>query len=127
MNKIYDGLVAVVERKIEARDYGQTVEDLFVTPDKLFDAASDEIKRLQAELKALRDWRTPPYSESQQAQAPPKPEGETEELELGEPEPQKCQHVGHNWNAVYQCRGCGEIVPEKQAQEMERRECGCLD
>ena len=73
MNKIYDGLVAVVERKIEARDYGQTVEDLFVTPDKLFDAASDEIKRLQAELKALRDWRTPPYSESQQAQAPPKP------------------------------------------------------
>ena len=27
-----------------------------------------------------------------------------------------CNHVAHNWNVVYQCRGCNEIVPEEIAE-----------
>ena len=28
----------------------------------------------------------------------------------------ECEHVPYNWNLVYQCRECGEIVPEEIAQ-----------
>ena len=29
---------------------------------------------------------------------------------------EQCNHSAHNWNVVYQCRGCNEIVPEKIAK-----------
>ncbi len=29
----------------------------------------------------------------------------------------ECEHTPHNWDLVYQCRGCGEIVPEEMAQK----------
>ena len=28
----------------------------------------------------------------------------------------ECEHILYNWNLVYQCRECGEIVPEEIAQ-----------
>jgi len=28
----------------------------------------------------------------------------------------ECEHMPYNWNLVYQCRECGEIVPEEIAQ-----------
>ena len=31
----------------------------------------------------------------------------------------ECEHTPHNWNLVYQCRGCGEIVPEEIAAKHE--------
>ena len=27
-----------------------------------------------------------------------------------------CNHAAHNWNVVYQCRNCNEIVPEEIAE-----------
>ena len=26
---------------------------------------------------------------------------------------EQCSHTAHNWNVVYQCRNCNEIVPEE--------------
>lgn len=64
---------------------------------KLARLAGEKIEQLQAEL-----------------------EGELPEIKL-------CNHAAHNWNAVYQCRGCGEIVPEDVVQKVERNEAGQLN
>ena len=29
---------------------------------------------------------------------------------------EQCNHAAHNWNLVYQCRNCNEIVPEEIAE-----------
>ncbi len=29
---------------------------------------------------------------------------------------EQCNHAAHNWNVVYQCRNCNEIVPEEIAE-----------
>ena len=29
-----------------------------------------------------------------------------------------CEHLPYNWDLVYQCRGCGDLVPEEMAQKL---------
>jgi hypothetical protein len=38
-----------------------------------------------------------------------------------------CVHSAFNWDLVYQCRGCGEIVPEEMSEDKVYKRLGELE